>query len=254
MSLSSSWFRDARYGLFIHYGLFSLLGRSEWVMNREQIPVTEYARLADRFTAEKFDADALIRRARDWGMRYAVMVTKHQEGFCLYDSSVTDFNTVKTAARRDLVAEFVAACRKHGLKIGLYHSLNDWSLVPNSTDAIERPAECHDKFINLVHAQIRDVIQEVNKVSRTIASAVEEQSITTKEIAQNVAQVASASETVSTGVSESASAGQEITRNIADVSTIANSTAQGAAETKASSDKLVQLEGQLSALVSQFKV
>ena len=159
-----SWFRDARYGLFIHYGLYSLVGRAEWVMNREQIPVSEYARLAQRFTAEKFDADALIRRARDWGMRYAVMVTKHQDGFCLYNSTVTDFNTVKTAARRDLVAEFVAACRKHGLRIGLYHSLDDWSLVPNTVDALERPAECHEKFLDLIHAQISDVMSNYGPI------------------------------------------------------------------------------------------
>ncbi len=161
---NSSWFRDARYGLFIHYGLYSLLGRGEWVMNREQVPASEYARLAQRFTAEKFDADALIRRARDWGMRYAVLTTKHHDGFCLYNSSVTDFNAVKTAARRDLVAEFVAACRKHGFKIGLYHSLNDWSLSPNAVDALERPTECHDKFINLIHAEIRDVMSHYGPI------------------------------------------------------------------------------------------
>lgn len=164
MPRDASWFRDARYGLFIHYGLYSLLGRGEWVANREQMPMSEYSRLAQRFTAESFDADALIRRARDWGMRYAVMVTKHQDGFCLYDSSVTDFNTVKTAAKRDLVAEFVAACRKHGMRIGIYHSLDDWSLVPDAVDALERPAECHDKFVGMVHAQIRDVMSNYGPV------------------------------------------------------------------------------------------
>ena len=99
----TQWFRDARYGMFIHYGLYSLVGRGEWAMNREHIPVRDYARLAERFTAEKFDADDLIRRGRDWGMRYAVLTTKRHEGFCLYDSSLTDFTSAKTAARRDLV-------------------------------------------------------------------------------------------------------------------------------------------------------
>jgi alpha-L-fucosidase len=109
--------------------------------------------LAERFRAEKFDADDLIRRGRDWGMRYAVLTTKHHEGFCLYDSSLTDFTSAKTAARRDLVAEFVAACRKHGLKIGLYHSLNDWSASPNAVDALERPAECYGRFIAFAYFQ-----------------------------------------------------------------------------------------------------
>lgn len=164
MTIIPSWFRDARYGLFVHYGLYSLLGRAEWAMHREQIPVSEYAQLAKRFTAEKFDADALIRRARQWGMRYAVLTCKHQEGFCLYNSSVTDFNSVKSAARRDLVAEFVAACRKHGLKIGLYHSLDDWSIVPNAVDALERPAECYDKFIERIHAQFRDIMSNYGPI------------------------------------------------------------------------------------------
>jgi alpha-L-fucosidase len=164
MTAIPSWFRDARYGLFIHYGLFSLLERGEWAMNKEQIPLSEYRKLMTRFTAEKFDADALIRRARDWGMRYATMVTKHQEGFCLYNSSVTDFNSVKSAAKRDLVAEFVAACRKYGLKISLYHSLDDWQLVPNAVDALERPLECHEKFITQVHAEIRDIMSNYGPI------------------------------------------------------------------------------------------
>ena len=151
MTPDMQWFRDARYGLIIHYGLYSLLGRGEWAMNREQIPADEYARLADRFTAEAFDADALIRRARDWGMRYAVLTTKHHDGFCLYDSRLTRFTSMHSAAKRDLVAEFVAACRKHGLRIGLYHSLNDWSVNPNAVDALERPEECHQRFIDFVH-------------------------------------------------------------------------------------------------------
>jgi len=159
-----SWFEDARYGLFVHYGLYSLLGRGEWVMNREQIPVDEYAQLADRFTAENFDADDLIRRARDWGMRYAVLTTKHHDGFCLYDSKLTDFTAPKTAAGRDLVAEFVAACRKHGLRIALYHSLNDWSVRPNAVDALERPDECYGPFMEYVQGQIREIMTNYGKI------------------------------------------------------------------------------------------
>jgi alpha-L-fucosidase len=159
------WFQNARYGLFMHYGLYSLLGRGEWVMNREQIPVAEYKKLAQRFTAEKFNADDIIRRAKnDWGMKYAVLTTKHHEGFCLYDSKMTDFTSVKTAAKRDLVAEFVNACRKHGFRVGLYHSLNDWSTSPNAVDALERPAECCQKFIDFVHGQIREIMTNYGKI------------------------------------------------------------------------------------------
>lgn len=164
MNASAKWFQDARYGIFIHYGLYSLLGRGEWVLNREQIPLDEYARLADRFTAEKFDADDLARRVRNWGARYLCLTTKHHDGFCLYDSQLTDFTAPKTACGRDLVAETVAACRKHGLRIALYHSLNDWSASPNAVDALERPAECYEAFIRFVHGQIREIMTRYGKI------------------------------------------------------------------------------------------
>jgi alpha-L-fucosidase len=165
MPADIQWFQNARYGLFIHYGLYSLLGRGEWVMNREQIPAADYARLAERFTAEEFDADDLIRRAKnDWGMRYAVLTTKHHEGFCLYDSQLTKFTAPRTAARRDLVAEFVNACRKHGLRVGLYHSLNDWSASPNAVDALERPAECYQRYLDYVHGQIGEIMSHYGKI------------------------------------------------------------------------------------------
>jgi alpha-L-fucosidase len=159
-----AWFQQARYGLVIHYGLYSLLERGEWVMNREQIPFAEYVQLMDRFTAEHFDADALIGRARQWGMRYAVLTTKHHDGFCLYDSKLRDFKATKSAARRDLVAEFVAACRKHGLRIALYHSLNDWSSTPDAVAALNDPDRCYQPFIDFVHGQIRDLLTHYGKI------------------------------------------------------------------------------------------
>jgi len=164
MTGENNWFHEARYGLFIHYGLYSLLGRGEWVMNKEQIPAREYAKLANSFTAESFDADYLMGKAVEWGMRYAVLTTKHHDGFCLYDSKLTDFTAPKSAAKRDLVAEFVEACRKHGLRICLYHTLNDWSASPNSVDALERPEECHQRFIDYVHGQIREIMTNYGKV------------------------------------------------------------------------------------------
>lgn len=158
------WFKQARYGLFIHYGLYSILGRGEWVMNREAITADEYAKLAKQFTAENFDADDIIRRAKSWGMRYAVLTTKHHEGFCLYDSKLTDFTTVKTACGRDLVAEFIQACRKHDLKIGLYHSLNDWSTSPDAVDALEKPDKCYQPFIDRAHSQVKEIMTNYGKI------------------------------------------------------------------------------------------
>jgi alpha-L-fucosidase len=122
------WFREARYGLFIHYGLYSLLNRHEWVQLYERIPVAQYAKLADEFTAEKFDARAIARLAVDAGMKYINLTTKHHESFCLWDTNTTPFNSVKAPrCGRDLVAELAEACEEAGLALCLYLSHGrDW--------------------------------------------------------------------------------------------------------------------------------
>jgi alpha-L-fucosidase len=121
------WFRDAKYGLFLHYGLYSLLGRHEWVQLREKIPVAEYAKLQQRFTAEKFDADAVAAFAADCGMRYVNLTTRHHDSFCLWDTRHTPFSSRNAPARRDLVAELAAACARKNLGFFLYYSHGrDW--------------------------------------------------------------------------------------------------------------------------------
>lgn len=162
---SAKWFRKARYGLFIQYGLYSLLERGEWVLNREHLPQDEYRQLADRFTADQLDLDELIGRARnEWGMTYAIFTCKHHEGFCLFDSELTDFTSTKTRCGRDLTAEFVEACRRHGMQIGLYHTLNDWMCQPNAVDALERPETDYEPFIEYVHGQMREVLSNYGPI------------------------------------------------------------------------------------------
>jgi hypothetical protein len=114
------WFHEARFGLFIHWGIHALMGRGEWAMFFERIPARDYAKLADRFRPKKVDADAWARLARDAGMKYMVLTARHHDGFCLFDSRVSEFTSVKTSARRDFVSEYVRACRQAGLKVGLY--------------------------------------------------------------------------------------------------------------------------------------
>lgn len=160
---STDWFTGARYGLFIHYGLYSLLGRGEWVLNREQVPINEYRALAGRFRCEKFDADALCDLAVQAGMRYVVLTTMHHDGFRLYDSALTDFTTKQTASRRDLVAEMVTAARRRGLRIGLYHSLNNWIDQPDAVDALEN-RKAYGKFIDGVFARIRELVTLYNPI------------------------------------------------------------------------------------------
>jgi alpha-L-fucosidase len=123
-----AWWRDAKFGMFIHWGLYSILGRGEWVMHNEKIPAEEYAKLADEFKPKKFDANAWTIAARNAGMKYMVMVTRHHDGFALWDSpgSYNRFNSVETGAKRDFVKEYVEACRNAGLRVGLYYSPMDW--------------------------------------------------------------------------------------------------------------------------------
>jgi alpha-L-fucosidase len=157
-------FAEARYGLFVHYGLYSLLERGEWVWNREEIPLAEYKELAAKFTARHFDADRLCRMAVDAGMRYVVFTTMHHEGFRLYPTELSDFHIGNSgAAGRDLVAEMVTAARAHGLQIGLYHSLNNWYDQPDSVAALENPV-AYEKFIASTHARIRELVTRYNPI------------------------------------------------------------------------------------------
>ena len=119
-------FMADRLGMFIHFGLYALAGRHEWVQNRERITPEEYRRYFDHFDPDLFDAADWARRCRRAGMRYAVLTTKHHEGFCLWDSEFTDYKITNTPFGRNLVAEFVDAFRAEGIKIGFYHSLLDW--------------------------------------------------------------------------------------------------------------------------------
>ena len=138
-------FSALKYGMFVHFGLFSRMGRGEWVMNRERIAPEEMKKEAEKFNPEKFNAEEICQLAIDGGMKYIVFVTMHHDGFRLYDTRLSSHNSVN-ACGRDLVAEMVAACRKYGLKIGLYHSLNNWFDQPDAVSALENK-EDYDKFI-----------------------------------------------------------------------------------------------------------
>lgn len=124
---SLAWFKQARYGLFLHYGLYSLLGRHEWVQLHETIPVSEYAKLANDFSAKGFDADAIASLAVDAGMQYINLTTRHHDSFCLFKTKETAFNSLNAPCGRDLVGELADACDRHGLGLCLYYSHGrDW--------------------------------------------------------------------------------------------------------------------------------
>ncbi|MGM9476061.1 alpha-L-fucosidase [Pedobacter sp. GSP4] len=120
------WWTDARFGMFIHWGLYALPARHEWVKNRERITTANYQKYFDQFNPDQFDPKKWAKEAKSAGMKYAVLTTKHHEGFVLFDSKYTDYKATNTQAKRDLVKEFVDAFRAEGIKIGFYYSLIDW--------------------------------------------------------------------------------------------------------------------------------
>ncbi|OGG53187.1 MAG: alpha-L-fucosidase [Candidatus Handelsmanbacteria bacterium RIFCSPLOWO2_12_FULL_64_10] len=157
------WFSEARFGLFIHWGIYSLIGRGEQVLFREHLDQREYAKLARRFNPTRFDADAWAKCAKDAGMRYAVLTTKHHDGFCLFDSALTDYTAARTAAGRDLVAEYIRAFRRHGLRVGLYYSLADWRF-PAYFNGPEADPEAFAAFRDYIHGQVRELCTNYGKI------------------------------------------------------------------------------------------
>jgi alpha-L-fucosidase len=124
--MNADWFVEARFGLFVHWGLYAVPARHEWVQSREQLTAEHYQGYFDTFDPDLYDPAAWARAAWDAGMRYAVITTKHHDGFCLWDSQLTDFKAPNTPAGRDLLRPFVDAFRAQGMRIGFYHSLIDW--------------------------------------------------------------------------------------------------------------------------------
>ena len=120
------WWTDARFGMFIHWGLYALPARHEWVRNYERISNEGYQKYFDEFDPDHFDPKKWAREAKAAGMKYAVLTTKHHEGFCLFDSKYSEYKATNTKAKRDLVKEYVDAFRAEGIKVGFYYSLIDW--------------------------------------------------------------------------------------------------------------------------------
>lgn len=131
------WFVDAKFGMFVHFGLYSNLGGvyngkaidgyAEWIQSTADIPSAEYAKLIDTWNPKNFNADEIVKLAKEAGMKYLVITTKHHEGFCLWDSQYTDFDIASSPVRgRDFIRELSAACKKYGIKFGTYYSIIDW--------------------------------------------------------------------------------------------------------------------------------
>ena len=156
------WWHEARFGMFIHWGLYSVLGRHEWVMENEGIPVAEYEQLAKRFNPQPNAARAWARLAKQAGQKYMVMTTKHHEGFCLFNSKLTDYCAPKQGAGRDLVKEYVDAARGEGMRVGFYYSLMDWHHPDGAKCATDEAAR--QRFVAYIHGQIRELLTNYGKI------------------------------------------------------------------------------------------
>ena len=169
------WFRKARFGMFIHWGLYSIPGRGEWVRSDERMPEADYMPFFRTFSAPDFDPKGWARAAKQAGMQYVVMTAKHHDGFCLFDSALTDFKSSNPPFGRDAVAEFVEAVRGEGLKVGLYFSLIDWHHpdYPHYADRYhpmrEDPAYSNenrnfDRYLDYLHGQVREICSHYGKL------------------------------------------------------------------------------------------
>ncbi len=157
-----AWFREARFGMFVHWGLYSQIGRNEWAMNLERIPVAEYEKLAPTWQVKPGFAREWARLAKAAGMKYMVLTTKHHEGFCLWDTKQTDYNAVKLGPKRDLVREYVEAARAEGLRVGFYYSLMDWH-HPDGI-ACKDDEAARQRFVDFTRGCVRELLTHYGKI------------------------------------------------------------------------------------------
>lgn len=156
------WWREEKFGMFVHWGLYSILEREAWVMGDEDIPLAEYEKLTQQFHPPPNAARAWARLAREAGMRYIVMTTKHHEGYCLFDSRLTEYCATKQGPGRDLVREYVEAARAENLRVGFYYSLMDWHHF-DWRHAKDDP-EARKRFVDYTHGQIRELMNNYGKI------------------------------------------------------------------------------------------
>ena len=146
------WWTEARFGMFIHWGLYALPARHEWVKNRERMTNEQYQQYFERFDPDLFNPREWARAAKAAGMKYAVLTAKHHDGFCLWDTQFTDYKAPNTPGRRDLLREFVDAFRAEGLKVGFYYSLIDWHHPDYTVDRVHPQRQASDADYDRLNA------------------------------------------------------------------------------------------------------
>jgi len=172
------WWTDARFGMFIHWGLYALPARHEWVKNYERMTNEQYQKYFENFNPDLYDPKTWAKMAKDAGMKYVVLTAKHHEGFCLFDSKYTDYKSTNTPCKKDLIKEYVEAFRAEGLKVGFYYSLIDWhhpdytvdSRHPQRQDADTAYARLNKgkdmkKYQEYMKNQVRELLTNYGEIS-----------------------------------------------------------------------------------------
>ncbi len=167
-----AWFQQARFGLFIHWGVYSVLGDGEWAMNNQQIPIKAYEKLPGFFNPTEYDAKAWVQMAKDAGMKYITITTKHHDGFAMWDSKVSDYNIVKkTPYGKDIIKMLADECRKEGIKLFFYHSQLDWhhpdyyprGFTGGSYTGREEKGDMN-KYLDYMDAQLTELLTQYGDV------------------------------------------------------------------------------------------
>lgn len=156
------WWRDAKFGMFIHFGLYAIPGRGEWVQWNEQLPVDEYAKLADQFNPTNFTPASWAELAKAAGMKYTVLTARHHDGFALFQDGTNTFTSVASAAHRDFVGEYVQAVRQAGLRVGLYYSPLDWRFPGYIMPDLQRQSA--EAMRDQYHRQVEALLSNYGKI------------------------------------------------------------------------------------------
>ena len=166
------WFKNAKFGLFIHWGVYSILGDGEWVMNNQNISIEEYEKLPSFFNPIDFNADEWVKMAKDAGMQYITITSRHHDGFSMYDSKVSDYTIVKkTPYKKDILKQLSVACKKEGIKLFIYYSLLDWhddNYFPRGRTGNNIPGRKQgewNKYIAFMKAQLTELLTNYGEVA-----------------------------------------------------------------------------------------
>lgn len=169
------WFKEARFGMFIHWGLYSIPARGEWVRSTEQMSIEDYQEYFDEFNPVDYNPKEWARMAKEAGMKYVVLTAKHHDGFCLFDSQYTEYKATNTKAGRDLIREYVDAVRAEGLKVGLYYSIIDWHHPDfphygdrqhpmRNNEAYKDVVHNFDNYLDYMHKQVRELCTNYGQI------------------------------------------------------------------------------------------